>query len=157
MQHADHTPDRLFDHLEDLHIYARHLTRDADKAQDLVQDAVCHMLSRDVSLIDVAHPRAYLATILRNLWRDQLRRAAPPAEPIDGHEPPDVSGDAFEELACAETWEAVQRLPEPYARALHLRVEVGMSYAEMADALDVPVGTVMSRIARARERLRLVL
>lgn len=150
-------PDRMFDHLEDLHIYARRLTRDADKAQDLVQDAVCHMLSRDVSLLDVDNPRAYLAAILRNLWLDQRRRAVPPTDPIEDHDTIDVAGDAFEELACVETWAAVDRLPAEYATVLRLRVGAGLSYADMAQELGVPVGTVMSRLARAREKLRKML
>lgn len=149
--------DRLFDHLEDLQIYARHLTRNADTAQDLVQDTLCHVLARDLPLHDVEKPRAYLAAVLRNRWRDQCRRDGPPSEDLDNHDPADLGGGAFEELACSETWAAVQRLPPEYAQVLRLRVEVGMSYAEMAAELGVPVGTVMSRIARARERLREVL
>lgn len=149
--------DRLFDHLEDLQVYARHLTRDPDAAQDLVQDTLCHVLDRDLPLHDVAAPRAYLAAVLRNLWRDQCRRKGPVSEALDHHDPADLCGGAFEDLACAETWAAVQRLPPDYADALRLRVEVGMSYAEMACELGVPVGTVMSRIARAREKLRAIL
>lgn len=148
---------RLFDHLEDLQVYARRLTRDRDLAQDLVQDTICHVLARDLSLADVEHPRAYLAAVLRNLWRDQYRRATVPTDPLGSFEPEDVASNAFEEVACIETWAAVDRLPPDFARALRLRVEVGLSYADMAEELNVPVGTVMSRIARAREQLRAML
>lgn len=148
---------RLFDHLEDLHIYARRLTRDGDRAQDLVQDTLCHVLARGVSLADVENPRAYLATVLRNLWHGQHRKARLPTDPLGAFEPEDLGSNAFEQLACRETWAAVDRLPPEFARALRLRVEVGLSYADMAAELDVPVGTVMSRIARAREQLRAML
>ena len=149
--------DRLFDHLEDLHIYALHLTRDPDLAEDLVQDTVCQMLSRDVSLADVGNPRAYLAAILRNLWIDRARRAAPRHLPLDVHDPPDPGADAFHDLACAELWAAIDKLPAAYAQVLRLRVAGGLSYPELADALGIPIGTVMSRIARAREHLRALL
>ena len=76
--------DKLFDHLEDLLVYAHHLTRDREQAEDLVQDVVLHILSRDTCLSEVANPRAYLATTLRNLFLDQTRKrgCAPSMLPI---------------------------------------------------------------------------
>jgi RNA polymerase sigma-70 factor (ECF subfamily) len=148
--------DKLFDHLEDLLVYARHLTRDREQAEDLVQDVVLHILSRETCLSDVANPRAYMATTLRNLFLDQTRKRGriPSMVSIDDHEPADMSGDAFSELACAETLAAIGRLPEEYRTVMRLRVNVGMSYSDMADRLDLPIGTVMSRISRARSKLR---
>ena len=67
-------PDRLFDHMEDLLIYARHLTRDPDQAEDLVQDVVLNVLSREPCLSNVENPRRYMATMLRNLFLDQARK-----------------------------------------------------------------------------------
>ncbi|MDB4558621.1 sigma-70 family RNA polymerase sigma factor [Amylibacter sp.] len=148
--------DKLFDHLEDLLVYAHHLTRDREQAEDLVQDVVLHILSRETCLSDVANPRAYMATTLRNLFLDQTRKRGriPSMVSIDDHEPADMSGDAFSELACAETLAAIGRLPEEYRTVMRLRVNVGMSYSDMADRLDLPIGTVMSRISRARSKLR---
>jgi RNA polymerase sigma-70 factor (ECF subfamily) len=148
--------DKLFDHLEDLLVYARHLTRDREQAEDLVQDVVLHILSRETCLSDVANPRAYMATTLRNLFLDQTRKRGriPSMVSIDDHEPADMSGDAFSELACAETLAAIGRLPEEYRTVMRLRVNVGMSYSDMADRLDLPIGTVMSRISRARSKVR---
>ncbi|MDB9857542.1 sigma-70 family RNA polymerase sigma factor [Amylibacter sp.] len=148
--------DKLFDHLEDLLVYARHLTRDREQAEDLVQDVVLHILSRETCLSDVANPRAYMATTLRNLFLDQTRKRGriPSMVSIDDHKPADMSGDAFSELACAETLAAIGRLPEEYRTVMRLRVNVGMSYSDMADRLDLPIGTVMSRISRARSKLR---
>lgn len=148
--------DRLFDHLEDLLIYARHLTHDTDQAEDLVQDVVLHILSRDTCLSDVANPRAYMATTLRNLFLDQTRKRnrKPATLPIDDFEPEDSKGDAFADLACAETLAAIGRLPEEYRTVMRLRVNAGLSYSDMADRLDLPIGTVMSRISRARQKLR---
>ena len=148
--------NRLFDHLEDLLVYARHLTRDRDLAEDLVQDVVLHILSRDTCLSDVSNPRAYMATTLRNLFLDQTRKKGriPSMVPIEDHEPEDLSGDAFTELACAETLAAIGRLPEEYRTVMRLRVNNGLSYSDMADRLELPIGTVMSRISRARSKLR---
>jgi RNA polymerase sigma-70 factor (ECF subfamily) len=148
--------NKLFDHLEDLLVYARHLTRDLEQAEDLVQDVVLHILSRDTCLSDVENPRAYMATTLRNLFLDQARKRgrAPSMLPIEDHEPADMNGDAFSDLACAETLAAIGRLSEEYRTVMRLRVDVGMSYSDMADKLDLPIGTVMSRISRARTKLR---
>ena len=152
------TPDRnrLFDHLEDLHLYARHLTRDMDRADDLVQDVVLHLLSKDAPLEALDNPRAYMARSLRNLHYDQSRARKSRPEQVEWQDgdAPDLSGEAFQSLACAETLSAIARLPKEFREVMRLRVEVGLSYAEMAEELDVPIGTVMSRISRARERLR---
>ncbi|MEM6619265.1 MAG: sigma-70 family RNA polymerase sigma factor [Pseudomonadota bacterium] len=149
--------DRLFDHLEDLHVYALRLTRDRTEAEDLVQDTVAHVLARGVSLAEVDSPRAYLAAVLRNRWRDGLRRRSVTFTPLGDWDPADPAGAGFEELARSQTWAAVDRLPVRYRAALRLRVEMGLSYAEMARVLDIPVGTAMSRVARAREKLRAIL
>lgn len=149
-------PDKLFDHLEDLLIYAHHLTRNREQAEDLVQDVVLHILSRDACLSDVENPRAYMARTLRNLFLDQTRKRgrAPSMLPIEDHEPADLTADAFAELACVETLAAIGRLPAEYRTVMRLRVNAGLSYSDMADRLNLPIGTVMSRISRARSKLR---
>jgi RNA polymerase sigma-70 factor (ECF subfamily) len=152
-------PDRLFDHLEDMHIYARHLTRDIDLAQDLVQDVVLHILSRESCLSDVKNPRSYMAAVLRNLFLDQKRKnkRSPMVVPLGDHDAADLSYDALSDLACAETLAAIGRLPEEFRTVMRLRVSSELSYADMADHLDLPIGTVMSRISRARTKLRALL
>lgn len=148
--------DRLFDHLEDLLIYARHLTRDPDQAEDLVQDVVLNILAREPCLSDVENPRRYMAVMLRNLFLDQTRKKgrAPAVVPLEDHEPQDTAGDGFADMACTQTLAAIGRLPEEYRTVMRLRVDAGLSYADMAERLDVPIGTVMSRMSRARSRLR---
>ena len=147
---------KLFDHLEDLLVYARHLTRDRDKAEDLVQDVVIHILSRETCLSDVENPRRYMAATLRNLFLDQIRKngRTPAVLPLEDHEPVDTTTDAFAEMACAETLAAIGRLPSEYRTVMRLRINAGLSYADMAERLDLPIGTVMSRMSRARSKLR---
>ncbi|GGA30462.1 RNA polymerase sigma factor [Neptunicoccus cionae] len=148
--------DKLFDHLEDLLVYAHHLTRNRDQAEDLVQDVVLHILSRETCLSDVEHPRRYMAVILRNLFLDQTRKKgrAPSHVPIDDQDPEDENADVYGALACAQTLAAIGRLPEEYRTVMRLRVDAGLSYSDMAEQLELPIGTVMSRMSRARSKLR---
>ena len=140
-------------HVLALRRFALALTRDRDLADDLVQDTIERALSRwrlrrrDLPL------RPWLFAILRNLhvsaWRRRVRS-------------PFVAGDRLDEIAAVsdavetriELRQVLENLPEDQRMAILLVAVEGLPYAQAAAVMDVPVGTVMSRLGRARARLR---
>jgi len=137
--------------------YARALTRDEGEAEDLVQDALVRAYEGRAGFVPGRDLRRWLFSILHNAFVDQgrarsaeARRIAAVAEDADTVLPPAQD----HHVRLAEVRRAFLALPEEQRAALHLVAVEGMSYAEAAAALDVPVGTVMSRLARARETLR---
>ena len=136
---------------------------DAD-AEDLVQETLLRAY-RGLHRFDGKHPRAWLLTILRNTNINLHRRRRPlvvddgellrSSRPAFGPAGVDSAEDAYLDLELdAELQEAVASL-DPRFRTTLLLVDVhDLSYAETAALLDVPVGTIMSRLSRARERVR---
>jgi RNA polymerase sigma-70 factor (ECF subfamily) len=136
---------------------ARSLTRHDADAEDLVQDTLLRA-HRAIDSFDGRHPRAWLLTIMRNAHLNRQRRRHP--EPVgDFADRADTwrapSADGFVDAAFDAALErALGELPEPFRRVVDLVDVGGQSYAAAAAALGVPVGTVMSRLHRARARLR---
>ena len=140
------------------------LTGNRADAEDLVQETVIRAW-RAIGGFDGRHPRAWLLTILRNTHRNLHRRQRPHtvAEPADAvgarpafgaREQPDPQQVHADALLSDRLERAVLALPELF-RTVLLLVDVDqLTYAEAAAALDVPVGTVMSRLSRARHRVR---
>jgi RNA polymerase sigma-70 factor, ECF subfamily len=143
---------------------ARRLTNQASDAEDLVQDTLVrayHALDR----FDGRHPRAWLLTILRNTWKNSLRKRRPAllddtdqaftGTPANG---PDGRGGAEEHVMLGTVdgaiLSALRSLPEKKREVVVLVDVDGLSYQETADVLDIPIGTVMSRLHRARKQLR---
>jgi len=157
MHRFDRTLDveRLPDHLDRLYRVARAITGSAHEAEDLVSETLVRVLARPRS-IQRQDELGYLIRALRNTWADTLRtrsrRPATTAMPEDTEyedaragRRPHASAEAREVLA------AVGRLPGAF-RDVVLMVDVaGLSYAEAADALGIPKGTVMSRLSRGRD------
>ncbi|MBB4091886.1 sigma-70 family RNA polymerase sigma factor [Brucella pecoris] len=137
--------------------YARALTHDADRADDLVQDCLERAI-RKRSLWQPSGPlRAWLFRMLINLWRNELRhrRRAPDNAPLSSVTmEPQVASASPSRLAFAETARAIQLLSAEQREALLLIAIEGMSYTEAATVLDIPLGTLMSRLGRARATLR---
>ncbi len=143
---------------------AHALTSNRADAEDLVQETVIRAW-RAMDGFDGRHPRAWLFTILRNTHRNMHRRqrpdiaadpaASPGARPAFGAlEHPDPQQVHAEALLSDNLERAVLALPEKF-RTVLLLVDVDqLTYAEAAAALGVPVGTVMSRLSRARHRVR---
>lgn len=139
--------------------YARALTRDIDSADDLVQDCLERAIRKRALWRPTGPVRAWLFRMLLNLYRNerrgQRRRGAVvslddmPAEPAAA--PPQPG-----HLALAEVERALGQLPDEQREALLLVVLEGASYAEAAAILDIPAGTLMSRLGRARASLRLL-
>jgi RNA polymerase sigma-70 factor (ECF subfamily) len=132
--------------------YARALTRDAEEADDLVQDTLVRAL-RSEHLFHEGDVRSWLYTILTNLNRNRLRTLArrPSLTPIDEGDVADMSGP---EAGGRDIERALSTLVEDQRAALLLVVLEGLSYREVAEVQGVPIGTVMSRLARARAQLR---
>ena len=136
--------------------YARSLLRDRSAADDLVQDCLERAVGHWGQRKD-ADPRAWIFTILHNLAMTRLRRSTSRPRHIaidDAQEDIFAQAPAQEDgLRYRELLNALDRLPEEQKTVLLLATVEGLSYAETAGVLDVPVGTVMSRLSRARERL----
>ncbi len=132
--------------------YARALTRDADAADDLVQDTLVRAL-RSEHLFHGGAIRSWLYTILTNLNRNRLRSLArrPTLIPIEDDDAPDAAGP---EAGGRDIERALGLLVEEPRTALLLVVLEGLAYREVAEVQGVPIGTVMSRLARARAQIR---
>jgi RNA polymerase sigma-70 factor (ECF subfamily) len=135
------------------------LTRHHADAEDLVQDTLLKAY-RAADRFDGAYPRAWLLTILRNTHRNRLRTRLPAllregenGDLLEGavRSAEDLVVDAQFEAVVVE---ALQALPTIHRVIVQLVDVDGLSYAEAADALGVPRGTVMSRLHRARARIR---
>jgi RNA polymerase sigma-70 factor (ECF subfamily) len=132
--------------------YARALARDADVADDLVQDTLVRAL-RSERLFLGGDVRSWLYTILTNLNRNRLRSLArrPTVTPIGDNDAPDAAGP---EAGGRDIERALALLVEDQRTALLLVVLEGLTYREVAEVQGVPIGTVMSRLARARVQIK---
>lgn len=143
---------------------ARSLTRNAADAEDLVQDSLLRAY-RSIEAFDGRFPRAWLLTIVRNTHINRNRRRRPELlhDPDTQLErlaaqtaavPAERPGSFIDATFDAEVQAAFDGLAEPFAEAIeHVDIN-GLSYAEAADALGVPVGTIMSRLHRGRKKMR---
>ncbi|HTI62626.1 MAG TPA: sigma-70 family RNA polymerase sigma factor [Gemmatimonadaceae bacterium] len=147
-------------HLDDAYTLARYLLRDEHDAQDAVQDAVLRAL-RYFDSYREGDARAWLLAIVRNCclsWhrRQRLARASVPladADSVDigpGREA-DARAIARSERAAIER--AIAALPSEFREVIVLREVQELSYREISDVVGAPIGTVMSRLSRARKRL----
>ena len=132
--------------------YARALTRDADIADDLVQDTLVRAL-RSEHLFHGGEVRSWLDTLLPNLNRNRLRSLArrPTLSPLEDNDAPDLAGP---EAGGRDIDRALATLVEDQRNALLLVVLEGLTYREVAEVQGVPIGTVMSRLARARVQIK---
>jgi len=143
--------------LEPLRRYARSLTRDEAQAEDLVQDALVRAYERRGSFRPDGNLRGWLLSILHNIFIDnrryhvaELRRLEQAAELVDTAAPPEQEST----VRLQQVQAAFMRLPDEQRAALHLVAIEGVPYQEAANALKIPVGTLMSRLGRARAALR---
>lgn len=132
--------------------YARALTRDAETADDLVQDTLVRAL-RSEHLFHGGEVRSWLYTILTNLNRNRLRSLArrPTLTPIEDHDAAAATGP---EAGGRDIERALAMLVDEQRTALLLVVLEGLTYREVAEIQGVPIGTVMSRLARARTQIK---
>jgi RNA polymerase sigma factor (sigma-70 family) len=158
--------DAALPHLDDAYTLARYLLRDATDAEDAVQECYLRAFKHFDSYRGPAM-KPWLFAILRNVCRAEFaRRASSPTGAIedvaDSEEQTPLWHEAQEtpEVQMLRRWDAdtirrlVTALAEPFRETFVLREINNLSYREIADVAEVPVGTVMSRLARARAMLR---
>jgi len=162
----DGTPDRssverfrivMLPHIDAVHGFARYLTRDPVAAQDVTQEAMLRAL-RYFHAFRGGEARPWLLRIVRNVWHDQRTRNSATDQPLDEIETRAADGPDPEQSAVAndrrrQVAAALAALPVDMREILVLREIEDLSYNHIAVVLEVPIGTVMSRIARAREKL----
>ena len=138
--------------------YARSFAKDKSTADDLVQDTLEHAVSRWYQRRADGDARAWVFSILHNLAISGIRQAARRGQhlTLDDARESDVAVRFAQEdgLCRRDILKALSQLPEDQRSVLLLVSVEDMSYAQVAGILDVPIGTVMSRLARARSRLR---
>jgi RNA polymerase sigma-70 factor (ECF subfamily) len=147
----------LMEQLPSLRRYATALVGNAALADDLVQDGIERALRRSEQLRELQLLPAWLRRILHNLYIDERRRARSRGTQQDIMELADhleLSVPARDRTAARDFLNAVNALSVEHRQVLLLVGLEDLSYREIADELNVPVGTVMSRLARARVRLR---
>lgn len=157
--------DAALPYLDDAYTLARYLLRDASDAEDAVQECYLRALKHFDSYRGPAI-KPWLLTILRNVCHAEFaRRAGSPVATDDADESPgaaplwhDTQDSPEVQLLRRRDATAIQRmvaaLAEPFRETLVLRDIQNLSYREIADIVDAPIGTVMSRLARARAMLR---
>lgn len=138
--------------------YARALTRDADRADDLVQDCIERALRKQGLFRPTGPLLAWLYRVLLNLYRNSLRQTRRHGgEPLDLDAmlvEPSIAAPQPGRIALSEMSRAIDRLPSEQREALLLVALEGLSYQDAAAVLEIPAGTLMSRLSRAREKLR---
>ncbi len=159
--------DVIIPHLDAAYNFARFLSRDAEAAQDIVQEAFLRAY-RNFESYRGGDPRAWLFAIVRNcchVWRQQDRRKAHFERHLDDTGGAGSDEDEGYQVASEEdspetaiirrteqqrVRDIISRLPEAMREILVLRELEDLSYRQIADIIDAPIGTVMSRLARAR-------
>ena len=144
-------------HYEDLHRFALSLARNLDDARDLTQESYCRLLTKSGQLRDRTKVKSWLFTTLYRVFlgRKRHEKRFPHAE-ISGVESelPVLTPDFVARLDSETVMEALGEIDEHHRTPLVLFYLQSLSYREIAELLDVPVGTVMSRLSRAKALLR---
>jgi len=169
-------PDRFtaeaLEYLDALYGTAVRLVRASDVAQDLVQDTYLKAFRARDRFVPGTNLKAWLYTILHNTWRNRRRDGARSRVEIDS-EAVDLAADQAGDMVSAapdnpeallvnaalsdELQQALDGLPEAFREVVWLRDVEELTYQEIATALDVPIGTVMSRLSRGRRQLHAAL
>lgn len=143
-------------HLADMRGFARYLSRDASKADDLVQDTVLRALGAKAQFAEGTNVKAWLFTILRNLFYEQRRRQVREVEILSqisrDNEGDDRGGEQFSDQVL-DLSVLIWRLPDALREALILVGAQEMSYEEAAAICLCPAGTIKARVSRARAKL----
>jgi RNA polymerase sigma-70 factor (ECF subfamily) len=156
-------------HLDTLYRGALRLTRDPEQAQDLVQDTYARALRYQHSFEVGTNMRAWLFAIMRNLFWDRVKGAKKGEVSLDDDsgdfalyerlkdETAHPEADVLDKIAASEVVSAVEQLPPVYREVVLLVDVEGFSYKDAAEVLGVPIGTVMSRLHRARQQMQKLL
>jgi RNA polymerase sigma-70 factor (ECF subfamily) len=151
----------MLPHLDAAYNLASWLLRDRHDAEDAVQDA-CLRAHRAFGRFRGTNGRAWLLTIVRNVCYSQMRQhRRGPAEVAfeddvhgSSHDPSDANAVAWHEVKSELLKQGLERLPAEYREVIILHEIEGLPYREIAGVSGIPIGTVMSRLARARAKLQ---
>lgn len=141
-----------------LKIYARTLTRDHDRAEDLVQDCLERACSRFHYFRKGANLKSWMFTIMHNLHANHARKynTGPVFVSMEQEaELPARETSAIDEIEISDLYQALFLLPDQQREVIVLVSLENLSYKEVSRMLNIPEGTVMSRLYRARENLRI--
>jgi RNA polymerase sigma-70 factor (ECF subfamily) len=165
-QDEDDFSAAALDFLDPLYGAALRLTRNADTAQDLVQDTYLKAIRARGRFTPGSNLKAWLYTILHNSWRNRQRDRARTRVDFDSEAMEEAAGTASasepaespETLLLRSTLDsdlqaALDALPEAFREVVWLRDVDELSYQEIAAVIEAPVGTVMSRLSRGRKQL----
>ena len=156
MQETSHHDDQqLLARVPRLRRYARALVGNRDDADDLVQDTLEKAWAKSAMWQGVTDMRAWLFGIMHNLHVDGVRRPKLHTVVLDEDTPEiPVASTQTDRLAVMDLQAALERLPVEQREVVLLIALEDLSYAEVASTLGIPIGSVMSRLSRGRERLR---
>jgi len=148
----------LVEALPRLRRYAHALARDADAGEDLAQSAAAHALKQQALFAVEMRFDIWLFRLTRNLWIDQVRRKKARPEFADSDVianagQPQVAGEMERRFMVARALTAFRALPESLRETAALVLIEGFTYQEAASLQEVPIGTIMSRVARARSAI----
>jgi RNA polymerase sigma-70 factor (ECF subfamily) len=155
-------------HFDALYGFAMVLTHDQTEAEDLVQETYLRAVRAFDHLLPDSNLKSWLLTIMRNAWLNQLRHAAKESGLIELDAAEQGSAEWLDRVAddpyvvmvkklkLEELGAAIESLPPVYRQVVVLRDIEGLSYRQIAGILKCPSGTVMSRLGRARKKLRLL-
>lgn len=155
-------------YIDGLFGYAMVLARNPAEAADLVQETYVRALKAKENLRSSSNVKSWMFKILRNIWLNQLRheRSAPQIVELEADEgiadvaietSKDPHAQYVSKMEQETVRNAIQQLPAEFREIIILREYEELSYQEIAVMLDCPAGTVMSRLARARSKLRILL
>jgi RNA polymerase sigma-70 factor (ECF subfamily) len=144
------------DHYESLYRFAFRLSGQASEAEDLTQETFCQAQLKLHQLRDLSSARGWLFAILRNLYLHRLRSAkgTRTISLDDVGDVPERSDFELPKVDARQLQEALDELPEAFRTPIVLYYFEDFTYRAIAEQMQVPVGTVMSRLARAKEHLR---
>ena len=157
---------KVLAYLDGLYTYAMTLSRNQAEAEDLVQETYLRAVRAAGQLAPDSNLKSWLYAILRNAWLNQVRHARSGPRMIDLDDETDPQGaaqvksgdDPYASYVCQaerdDVRAAVNNLPQQFREVIVLREFEGLSYQEIGVVLGCPPGTVMSRLGRARDRLR---
>jgi RNA polymerase sigma-70 factor (ECF subfamily) len=158
---AGHANAISVEYLDGLYGYALVLARNRPEAEDLVQETYFRAMQAMGRLRTESNVKGWLFTILRNIWLNQARRLRNGPQMVDIEaannvvEPSMDSHDLYvSKVEAEQVRAAIREMPLNFRELILLREYEDLSYQQIASVLDCPVGTVMSRLARARAKLR---
>jgi RNA polymerase sigma-70 factor, ECF subfamily len=163
---TSHVHRTHIENIDGLYSYALILTRNHAEAEDLVQETYVRAIGAMERLRSGSNAKSWLFTILRNIWLNQLPQQRTTRHvAIDGGESDTNIAETAEypysfyvsKSKIEQVRDAIQQLPADFCEVILLRELEGFSYQEIATILDCPLGTVVSRLARARAKLRTLL